>query len=165
MNWQNFGETSTAIMLTRFFKGIVCYYLPALTVWFFVFYVPYAASLYYFNYENGAELPAYYSIIFTMVVVGGNATMYVVCDLCAEEIRFRFKDTKQCMYVLMYVFACMFNVLLDMVVTWFTAWKVMTGLDFRTYHGDVGGAGTPRPIPSHHVPSQPFPPYLSSLLS
>jgi len=27
-------------------------------------------------------------------------------------------------------------VLLDMVITWFTAWKIMTGLDFRTYYGD-----------------------------
>merc|ERR1719247_3864435 len=135
MNWQNFGESSHAIRLTLFFKGIVCYYIPALTVWFFVFYVPYAASLYYFNYDNGAELPGYYSIIFTMVVVGGNATMYIVCDICAEQIGFRYKDTKQCVYMLMYLFACMFNVLLDMAVTYQTAMKVMVGLDFRTYDG------------------------------
>merc|ERR1719161_1755146 len=29
----------------------------------------------------------------------------------------------------------MFNVALDMVTTYFFAFKVMTGLDFRTYHG------------------------------
>jgi hypothetical protein len=135
LNWQNFGESGAHLMLARFFKGFGCYYVPAISVWFFVFYVPYAFSLYNFNYENGAEPPAYYGLVFTMVVVGGNATMYVICDLCAEEIRFRYKDTKQCVYLIFYLAACMFNVFLDMVVTWFTAWKIMTGLDFRTYHG------------------------------
>jgi len=92
-------------------------------------------SLYNFNYDNGAELPGYYSIIFTVVVVGGNATMYVVCDVCCDIIGFRYKDSKQCVYTLMYLFACMVNVLLDMGVTYFTALKVMVGLDFRTYDG------------------------------
>jgi len=35
----------------------------------------------------------------------------------------------------MYLCACMINVFLDMIVTYFTAYKVMVGLDFRTYHG------------------------------
>jgi hypothetical protein len=104
-------------------------------VWFFAFYVPYAVSLYNFNYDNGAELPSYYGLVFTMVVVGGNATMYIICDLVAENIQFRYKDTKQVVYVLFYLFACTLNVLLDMVVTYFTARKVMIGLDFRTYDG------------------------------
>merc|ERR1719224_89263 len=30
----------------------------------------------------------------------------------------------------------MINVFLDMIVTYWVAWKVMTGLDFRTYHGE-----------------------------
>lgn len=61
--------------------------------------------------------------------------MYVICDLVAENIKFRYKDTKQVVYVLMYLFACTVNVLLDMVVTWYTAKKVMIGQDFRTYDG------------------------------
>lgn len=135
VNWQNFGDSSSTAMLWRMLKGFCTVYLPALAIWFFAFYVPYAASLYYFNYDNGAELPAYYSIIFTIVVVGGNATMYVVCDICADMIGFKYKDTKQCMYMLMYLFACMFNVFLDMAVTYYTALKIMVGLDFRTYDG------------------------------
>jgi hypothetical protein len=70
VNFHNFGDTSPHAMLFRFFKAVGAYYIPALAIWFFFFYVPYAASLYYFNYDNGAELPAFYSIIFTMVVVG-----------------------------------------------------------------------------------------------
>jgi len=37
--------------------------------------------------------------------------------------------------MLMYLCACMINVFLDMVVTYYTAMKIMVGLDFRTYHG------------------------------
>merc|ERR1719316_2264671 len=132
LNWHNFGESA---MVLNFFKGFFKVYIPALLIWFFGFYCPYAWSLYNFNYDNGAELPGYYSIIFTIVVCGGNATMYVVCDICCDIIGFRYKDTKQTVYMLMYLFACTFNVLLDMVVTWYTAMKIMTGLDFRTYDG------------------------------
>merc|ERR1719345_538238 len=135
MNWQNFGDSSGPAMMGRALKGIFKVYVPALLVWFFGFYVPYAASLYYFNYDNGAELPGYYSIIFTIIVCGGNATMYVVCDVCCDIIGFRYKDTKNVTYMLMYLAACMVNVFLDMVVTYYTAMKIMIGQDFRTYHG------------------------------
>merc|ERR1719327_2370329 len=132
LNWHNFGESA---MVLNFFKGFFKVYIPALLIWFFGFYCPYAWSLYNFNYDNGAELPGYYSIIFTIVVCGGNATMYVVCDICCDIIGFRYKDTKQMTYMLMYLVACMINVFLDMVVTYYTAMKIMVGLDFRTYHG------------------------------
>jgi hypothetical protein len=135
VNWHNFGDPSHAGMAGRFLRGIFTVYVPALLVWFFGFYVPYACALYYFNYDNGAELPGYYSIIFTIVVCGGNATMYVVCDICCDIVGFRYKDTKQKVYMLMYLVACMINVFLDMVVTYYTAMKIMVGLDFRTYHG------------------------------
>merc|ERR1719478_61117 len=135
MNWQNFGDSSPPEMFRRMMSGFFKVYLPALAVWFFVFYVPYALSIYNFNYDNGAELPAFYSIIFTIIVVGGNATMYVVCDICGDIMGFRSKDTKQCMYMLMYLAACMINVFLDMAVTYAMALKIMVGLDFRTYDG------------------------------
>jgi len=135
INWRNFETSDFFGMFMGFLKGFFTIYLPALAIWFFVFYVPYAWSLYNFNYDNGAELPGFYSIIFTMVVVGGNATMYVVCDMCCDVIGFRYKDTKQVVYMLFYLSACMINVLLDMVVTYYTALKIMVGLDFRTYDG------------------------------
>jgi hypothetical protein len=135
LNWHNFGDTAGSAMLFRFLLGLFKVYVPALLLWFFGFYVPNAVSLYYFNYDNGAELPGYYSLIFTVVICGGNATMYVVCDICCDMIGFRYKDTKQVTYMLMYLVACMINVFLDMVVTYYTAMKIMVGLDFRTYHG------------------------------
>jgi len=135
VNWQNFGDSDPMTMMCRGLKGIFTVYVPALLIWFFGFYVPYACALYYFNYDSGAELPGYYSIIFTIVVCGGNATMYVVCDICCDIIGFRYKDTKQKVYMLMYLVACMINVFLDMVVTYYTAMKIMVGQDFRTYDG------------------------------
>jgi len=135
LNWHNFKDSDPTACMVGFFKGVFTVYVPALLVWFFGFYVPYALSLYYFNYDNGAELPGYYSLIFTVVICGGNATMYVVCDVCCDMIGFRYKDTKQVAYMLMYLVACMINVFLDMVVTYYTAMKIMVGLDFRTYHG------------------------------
>jgi hypothetical protein len=136
VNWHNFGDNSPATMMCNFMRGIWTVYVPALLVWFFCFYVPYACALYYFNYDNGAELPGYYSIIFTIVVCGGNATMYVVCDICCDIIGFRYKDTKQKCYMLMYLAACMVNAFSDMAVTYYPASKTMIGLDFRTYHGE-----------------------------
>jgi len=136
LNWHNFGDTDPNAMVFRFFLGFFKVYVPALLVWFFAFYCPYAYSLYNFNYDNGAELPGYYSIIFTIVVCGGNATMYVVCDVCCDMIGFKYKDTKQMTYMLMYLGACMINVFLDMIVTYYTAMKIMVGQDFRTYHGE-----------------------------
>merc|ERR1719353_1800990 len=135
LNWHNFTVSDPSVMMANFLKGLFTVYVPALLVWFFGFYVPYAISLYYFNYDNGAELPGYYSLVFTIVICGGNATMYVVCDVCCDIIGFRYKDTKQVAYMLMYLAACMINVFLDMYVTYYTALKVMVGLDFRTYHG------------------------------
>jgi hypothetical protein len=115
-------------MMNRAIWNVCTWYVGALSVWFFIFYVPYAVSLYNFNYDNGAQLPSYYGLIFTMVVVGGNATMYIVCDMIAENIQFLYKDTKQVVYVLMYLAACTINVLLDMGVTYVTALKIMVGL-------------------------------------
>jgi hypothetical protein len=135
VNWHNFVDSDPSSVMLGFLKGFFKCYVPALLIWFFGFYVPYAWSLYNFNYDNGAELPGYFSLVFTIIVCGGNATMYVVCDMVCDIIGFRYKDTKQVTYMLMYLCACMINVFLDMVVTYFVAYKVMVGLDFRTYHG------------------------------
>merc|ERR1719181_1215011 len=134
VNWINFGQSTLAQRLFRLAQGFGLILL-ALCFWTLVFYVPYAWSVLSFNYDNGAELPAYYSIIFTVIVVGGNAAMYFVCDACCDIIAFRFKDQKQVCYTMMYLAACMINVVLDLAVTYKISWKVMTGQGFRTYNG------------------------------
>jgi hypothetical protein len=135
VNWENYADTSIFGMVKRFCLGFLCIYVPALAIWFFCFYVPYAYSLYNFNYDNGAELPTYYGLLFTIIVVGGNATMYIVCDMVGDKIGFKYKDSKQVAYMIMYLLACTLNVLLDMGSTYYVVYKSMVGLDFRDYFG------------------------------
>jgi len=57
LNWHNFKDSDPTNIILGFLKGFFKVYVPALLIWFFGFYVPYAYSVYYFNYDNGAELP------------------------------------------------------------------------------------------------------------
>merc|ERR1719162_2556634 len=134
MQWRSFGHSSMPQQIMRLLRGFGWIFLAFLT-WTFVFYVPYAWSVFSFNYENGAQPPFIFSIVFTMVVVAGNAIMYQVCALVAEDIGFKFRDSRESCYMILYTVACMFNVAFDMVLTYYFAFKVMTGLDFRTYDG------------------------------
>jgi len=106
-----------------------------LVFWTVVFYLPYAWSIFSFNYANGAQPPFIYSLVFTMVVVIGNAIMYEVCARVSDFVGFRFRDNREACYMILYTIACMFNVGLDLVTTFFFAYYVMTGLGFRTYDG------------------------------
>lgn len=135
VNWQNCGNSAPSTMLLRGLRGFFTIYLPALAVWFFAFCVPYALSVQMFDYDNGAELPWYYSIAFSIIVVSGNASMCVVCHKISDKVGFKYKDTKQCVCMLIYLFACMVNMFLDMSVTYYTSLKMMVDLDFRTYDG------------------------------
>jgi hypothetical protein len=134
VQWLAFGHAGLPQQIMRLVRGFGWIFL-AFLVWTFVFYVPYAWSVFSFNYENGAQPPFIFSIAFTMVVVIGNGIMYQVCALVAEDIGFRFRDNRESCYMILYTVACMFNVALDMVLTYYFAFKVMTGLDFRTYDG------------------------------
>merc|ERR1719203_2786507 len=48
---------------------------------------------------------------------------------------FMFRDTREAIYMLLYTFACTFNVLLDCVTTYFVAWEIMKGMGFRLADG------------------------------
>jgi hypothetical protein len=97
--------------------------------------------VYSFNYANGQEPGPVYSISFTMVVVIGNAIMYEVCARVSDFIQYKYEDSRQATYMILYTVACTFNVLLDFVMTYITAYKIIKGLEFRTYFG----------IPFEHV--------------
>jgi hypothetical protein len=140
--WQNFGDTSFLLQLVRLMQGFGCILLALLT-WTVVFYVPYAWSVYSFNYANGQQPGPAYSITFTMVVVIGNAIMYEVCARVSDFVGYKFRDSRETTYMILYTIACTFNVLLDFVMTYITAYKIIKGLEFRTYFG----------IPIEHVSS------------
>lgn len=134
VNWVAFGHSSMAAQVFRLLQGFGCIFL-ALVFWTVVFYLPYAWSIFSFNYANGAQPPFIYSLVFTMVVVVGNAIMYEVCARVSDFVGFRFRDNREACYMILYTIACMFNVGLDLVTTFFFAYYVMTGLGFRTYDG------------------------------
>jgi len=134
VQWQNFGHstaTEKALKLAAGFGfiGLACLF------WAIVFYAPYAYYVMTFNYENGRTPGPGLSISFSMIVVVGNAIMYEVCAQISDWVGFRFKDNREACYMILYTVACMFNVALDFVTTYFTAEKVMEGLGFRTYFG------------------------------
>lgn len=135
VQWINFGHSTMSQRIVRLIQGFG-YMCLGLLFWAVVFYAPYAWAVMSFNYDNGAQPPFVFAMAFTMVVVGGNAIMYEICARVSDFVGFKYRDDRESCYILLYTLACMFNVCLDMVVTFLIAWEIMKGLGFRTYHGD-----------------------------
>lgn len=134
IQWENFGNTSMMLRFFRLIQGFGCILL-ALLVWTCVFYAPYAYQVMTFNFDNGAQPPFTLAMTFCMVVVLGNAIMYEVCARVSDYIGFKTRDDRESCYLILYVIACMFNVILDMVTTYFMCVRILDGLNFRTYYG------------------------------
>lgn len=132
--WVNYGESTLGQRLGRLCLGFGAILL-ALFFWTTVFYAPYAYQVFCFNYDNGAQPPFTLALSFCMVVVLGNAIMYEVCARVSDFIGFKTRDDRESCYLILYVIACMFNVCLDMVTTYFLAEYILDGLGFRTVHG------------------------------
>eukprot|EP00747_Dinoflagellata_sp_TGD_P129036 gnl/TRDRNA2_/TRDRNA2_174621_c3_seq13.p1 gnl/TRDRNA2_/TRDRNA2_174621_c3~~gnl/TRDRNA2_/TRDRNA2_174621_c3_seq13.p1 ORF type:complete len:654 (-),score=88.13 gnl/TRDRNA2_/TRDRNA2_174621_c3_seq13:65-1858(-) len=109
--------------------------LLALALWAFAFYLPYAYYSLSFNYAHGAQPDAHASTTFTMVVIVGNVLMYFVCSTVSDAIRFRSVDSREVCYMLTYSIACIVNVVLDLVVSYYIALNVMTAKGTKSYHG------------------------------
>jgi len=134
INWEHFGNTSPMLRLKRLIQGFG-FILLALCVWTFVFYAPYAYQVFNFNFDNGAQPPFTLAMTFTMVVVLGNAMMYETCARVSDYIGYKTRDDRESTYLILYVIACMFNFLLDLITTYFMAMRMMEGLGFRNYFG------------------------------
>lgn len=107
----------------------------ALAVWVCAFYLPYAHYAMSFNYAYGQEPGGVESFTFSMLVVAGNAAMYLICSEVADYVGFQTVDSREVCYMLLYNFACVFNVVLDIAVTYLVAYEMMVGQNMRTYHG------------------------------
>jgi len=133
--WNNFGpQGDDKHKAFRLLQG-VGWVMLALLFWTLVFYLPYAWSIFQFNYDNGQEPGFAYSMTFTIVVAVGNAIMYEVCNRVAEHVGFKFKDDKESAYLIFYTVACTFNILVDFCTTYIMAFTIMSELGFRTYDG------------------------------
>jgi len=134
IQWRNCTNDSLATKLVRALKGLAVI-VVALNVWIFVFYLPYAVLALNFNYSYGQEPGFMESMSFSMLVVAGNAAMYLICAEVADFIGFESVDDREVCYMLLYNFACVFNVVLDIAITYVVAFEMMKGQDMRTYHG------------------------------
>ena len=85
-----------------------------------------------FNYSYGQEPGFVAGMTFSMVVVAGNALMYLVCSEVADRTRFIYVDDREVCYMLLYCFACVFNVALDLITTYMVAYRINVGLRMKT---------------------------------
>jgi len=108
-----------------------------LALWSCLFYLPYAYYVTAFTYANGDEPSAVANLVFTLLVVGGNATMYFIADAITTWCDFGFEDERQYYYNVYYLIACILNVIADMFVTAYLAYKEMIGIGVHTADGKL----------------------------
>jgi hypothetical protein len=121
----------------RVFKVSTCIGIVwgALATWTLLFYFPYLYYAMDFDYAYGQEPGAVEMLSFSVVVMLGNAIMYFVCSAVADRMSFTRAGHREVCYFLLYTFACMFNVGLDLCIAYYIAYQQMVGLGMRTYYG------------------------------
>jgi len=134
--WANFGPTPSIWLNVQRVVQAIAMVLLALSVWTLVFFGPYAFAMINFNYENGNQPGFLFGLAFTVVVVAGNTIMYEVCARISDSSSFKFMDSRETCYFLLYLISCMLNVLLDLVVTYYMGTQIMAALGFRTVTGE-----------------------------
>jgi len=110
-------------------------YLAGLLGWFFLFYYPYYWSITGFDYSDGDEPGIFYSLALTLVVVIGNNIMYFMCAKVADDFGFQYKWKREACYMVTYTLACIVNVLLDLVTSYYFVLERAKALELRTYGG------------------------------
>lgn len=136
VNWRNCANTDLVVKAKRVAMGF-CIMLAGLGLWVVAFYLPYAWFTLTFNYSYGQEPGFVAGMTFSMVVVAGNALMYLVCSEVADRTRFIYVDDREVCYMLLYCFACVFNVALDLITTYMVAYRINVGLRMKTYDGTL----------------------------
>jgi hypothetical protein len=62
--------------------------------------------------------------------------MYEICGRVSDMVGFHYRDNREACYMILYTIACTFNVLLDLVTTYYMVFEISKGLGFRTYDGE-----------------------------
>lgn len=142
VQWSRLYNVSWTWKVCRVFIGIGVVLL-ALLFWTFGFYYPYARSIMSSDFAHGHNPGVMHQTMFGFVIIGGNVFMYAVCSEVADRLNFKLQGSREMCYMLLYFFACLFNVLCDMVMTYQLAFKQQVGMGVKTHDG----------IPLHEVPS------------
>lgn len=134
IHWHNYDGSLHSLKWWKLFKGICCI-ISGLIAWACIFYLPYAWSILTFNYEGGRQPGIVYSLSFSIIVVIGNVSMYQICAAVADHVGFKYKETREACYMILYFTSISLNVLLDLVMTYFMSFTIMVHLGFRTHDG------------------------------
>jgi len=132
--WNKLTNRTWGASIFRCFVAFLCILL-ALAVWCFCFYLPYARLVVKGDYAHGRDPDVLAKTMFGFVVIAGNAMMYVVCAEVSDRVGFKTQAKREVCYMLLYCFACVFNVLLDLVMAYQMAYKQMVGLGVKTHSG------------------------------
>lgn len=112
--------------------GVIC---GAILAWAALFYLPYA----YYTYVNfsttGHDVSMAASLIFTVLVLGGNQVMYLTCGFVADIVKPRLLDEKETIYTVSYTMATLLNMVLDMGVLTFSTYFGMVANSVRNDEG------------------------------
>jgi len=133
VRWENFGICKREVA-SRLCLGILGIF-TACIVWITCFYFPYAYYVTSFTLALGEQPGKVSRLTFTTLVVLGNQIMYLLCAAVADRAGFRFRETIEMTYMVLYMGACFVNVIFDMFVTYFTTYNILVGLQVRTYDG------------------------------
>jgi len=133
--WDGFSYNDTQRIVLVFF-GILCLLL-LMIIWAVAFWGPYAyyvlqwtkvagASQFMENYQGILQ-----SSMLGLVISTGNQIIYQACATIAEKCRFRTRDSRDKMNVVLYTFAVSLNVVLDLELITYMAhgYQQDTGLD------------------------------------
>ncbi|CAE6964218.1 unnamed protein product [Symbiodinium sp. CCMP2592] len=132
--WQNYSRSSVRAKCWKITKGLFCI-AAGLTTWGCVFYLPYVWSVLTFNYEGGRQPGLIYNLSFSVIVVVGNASMYEICARVSDSVGFKYKETREACYMILYLVSVSLNIILDLVMTYQMSFAVMVHMGFRTHDG------------------------------
>jgi hypothetical protein len=133
--WQNFTDENAPFgHKAKVAAGVVSVGF-ALCIWAGVFYLPFVWVSASASYSYGQSPSPLSQTVFGMIVVLGNVMMYSTCSEVSDRMRFTWKKDREVCYMIFYTISCMFNVLLDLVVTCFMAYWQLSGLGARMYGG------------------------------
>mmetsp|Transcript_33260 Transcript_33260/g.75787 ORF Transcript_33260/g.75787 Transcript_33260/m.75787 type:complete len:997 (-) Transcript_33260:57-3047(-) len=133
--WEFFG-VSRAQRSTNMLKGSFIMAL-AVVAWTFILYAPYGMYLNSFTYKNGDEPGEIGKTIFIAIVVGAQIGLFTVANQVTHHAGFHYEDKKQEAYIVLYNFALIVNLALDMTLTALLSYKIMVGRGVRTASGSL----------------------------
>lgn len=130
--WNNLGHSRSKV--ARIVLGFTELSL-ALMVWTICFYAPYAYFVLAADYTHWTKPSDVQIATLSMVVVAGNAFMYLVCSHIADGCRFIYSDSKEAAHVALYTVAVIVNVAIDLGITYRMASRMMSHRGIHTHDG------------------------------